>query len=196
MTLRRGTRSKTVCATIAWVKTADGLYFRREDYAPFWVRVLVDVIDILTFGALCSALMIPVLVIAPFNRMTVNLILLMFVALAFLYFVIVKRSRFRTLGYRVGRVRIVALNGQTPGYTALTLRMMFGILGPLNWLLDLIWLSNDTNRQALRDKFANTYVVKAKAQSAGNGRIVFRHYDILCYNCLFREVDAKPERDI
>lgn len=171
------------------------MYFRREDYAPFWLRVLVDVIDVLTFGALCSALMIPVLVIAPFSRITVNLILLMLVVIAFFYFVIVKRSRFRTLGYRVGRVRIVALDGQTPGYAALTLRMMFGMLGPLNWLLDLIWLSNDTNRQALRDKFANTYVVKVNAQAAGIGRIVFRHYDILSYNCLFREVEANPIRE-
>jgi uncharacterized RDD family membrane protein YckC len=177
------------------MKIADGVYFRRKDYAPFWLRVLVDVIDLFTFGTLCSALIIPVLLIAPLSRMTLNLILLMLVAIAFLYFVIVKRSRFRTLGYRVGRVRIVALDGQTPGYTALTLRMMFGMLGPLNWLLDLIWLSNDTNRQALRDKFANTYVVRVNAQAAGSGRIVFRHYHILSYNCLFREVEAGPERE-
>lgn len=184
-----------VCATIGWMKTADGVYFRREDYAPFWVRLLVDVIDVLMFGALCSALTIPVLITAPFNRTTVNLILLMFVAIAFFYFVILKRSRFRTLGYRVGRVRIVALNGQTPGYAALTLRMMFGMLGPLTWLIDLTWLLNDTNRQALRDKFAKTYVVKARAEVAGTGRIVFRYYDILGYNCLFREVEAYPERN-
>ena len=57
----------------------------------------------------------------------------------------------------------------------------------------LIWLSNDSNRQAMRDKFAYTYVVKVKAQAAGNGRIVFRHYEILFYNCLFREVEANPE---
>jgi hypothetical protein len=87
------------------------------------------------------------------------------------------------------------LDGQAPGYTALTLRMMFGILGPLNWLLDLLWLSNDTNRQALRDKFANTYVVKLNAQAAGSGRIVFREYHVLFYNCLFREVEAIPERE-
>jgi hypothetical protein len=71
---------------------------------------------------------------------------------------------------------------------------MFGLLGPLNWLLDLVWLSSDAHRQALRDKFANTYVVKVQAQPAGRGKIVFRSYEILFYNCLFREVEANPNQ--
>ena len=70
----------------------------------------------------------------------------------------------------MGRVRIVALNG------------------PPAWLL------NDTNRQAVREKSAETYVKKAKAQVAGTGRIVFRYHDNPCYNCLFREVEANSER--
>ncbi len=173
----------------------NGVYFRREDYASFWVRLLVDLTDLLTFGALCSALVIPVIALAPFSRTTLNLILLICLSIAFFYFVVLKRSRFRTLGYRLGRVRIVALDGQVPGYGALISRLMFGVLGPLNWLMDLIWLSNDANRQALRDKFANTYVVKAKAQAAGQGRIVIRHYEIFFYNFLFREVEVSREGD-
>jgi len=31
---------------------------------------------------------------------------------------------------------------------------MTGALGPQYWLLDLIWLSGDWHRQALRDKLA------------------------------------------
>ena len=30
---------------------AEGVYFRHEDYAPFWVRGLMEVIDLLVFGA-------------------------------------------------------------------------------------------------------------------------------------------------
>ena len=177
------------------MKLADGVYFRREDYASFWLRVLVDLIDLVTFGALCGALVIPVEVLFPPDRALLNLMVLMTVAIALSYFVILKRSRFRTLGYRLGRVKIVALDGQVPGYMALTLRLMFSMLGPVNWLLDLIWLSNDANRQALRDKFANTYVVNVNAQPAGTGSVVFRHYHILVYNCMFREVLVTSEAE-
>jgi uncharacterized RDD family membrane protein YckC len=172
------------------MKTETGVYFRREDYASFWVRVLVDLIDLLAFGVLSVALTIPVLAIFPVNKSILNAVMLILVAVALFYFVILTRSRFRTLGYRVGRVRIVGLDNLVPSYGSLLLRLSFGMLGPLNWLLDLIWLSNDANRQALRDKFARTYVIKANAQPAGYGRILFCHYSISTYNFLFQEVEA------
>jgi len=177
------------------MKGAEGVYFRHEDYAPFWVRVLVDVLDFLVFGALCVALIVPLLMVFPSGRSTARAIFLTWGVIAFLYFAVLKRSSFRTLGYRAGRVRIVGLDGRRPSYWSLIVRFMFGMLGPLNWPIDLIWLTNDVHRQALRDKFANTYVVRATAQSGGVGRIVFRQYDILFYNFLFREVEIGPEPD-
>ena len=65
----------------------------------------------------------------------------------------------------------------------------------VTWLPDLIWIFGDANRQPLRDKLANTYVVKANAQAAGQGRIIFRYYSICLSNCLFREVEVKRERN-
>jgi uncharacterized RDD family membrane protein YckC len=172
------------------VKTQEGVYFRREDYASFWVRVLVDLIDLAAFTVVSVALTFAVLLIFRFDRTIFNVVLLIWLVLALSYFVILKRSRFRTLGYRVGRVRIVGLDGLPPSYLSLILRLSFAMLGPLNWLLDLTWLSDDANRQALRDKFAKTYVIKKNAQPAGNGRMIFRYYSICFYNCLFQEVEA------
>jgi uncharacterized RDD family membrane protein YckC len=185
--------SHCLVAALEWptMKAANGVYFRREDYAPFWLRVLVDVIDLLVFLALCVAFAIPIVAISPANRTTFNLLLTTFAAVAFSYFVLLKRSSYRTLGYRLARLKIVGIDGQPPSYPALILRTMFGFLGPLNWLLDLAWISNDTNRQSLRDKFTDTYVVKMAAQAAGHGRIVVRHYHILSYNFMFREVEAQ-----
>lgn len=181
-----------LCDIIASVKSALGVYFRREDYAPFWLRLLVDVIDLLAFGSMCAALTAAVAIVIPVSRSMVNLILLAWVATAFSYFVILKRSRFRTLGYRLGRIRIVGLDGQPPTYFSLSLRLMFAIFGPLNWLVDLAWLSGDAHRQALRDRFASTHVVKEKSQPVGQGKVVFNYYDIFFYNCLFREVEVDP----
>jgi uncharacterized RDD family membrane protein YckC len=172
------------------------VYFRREDYASFWLRVLVDLIDFAVIGTAWAGLIVLSAVIDDsFTKTTFDLLLLALAAMAILYFVVLKRSRFRTLGYRVGRVRIVGLNGDTPSYFALLMRLMFATLGPFNWFLDLVWLSNDAHRQALRDKFANTYVIKAKAQPAGWGRIILRRYEILVINVLFREVVVEAQED-
>ena len=167
-----------------------GVYFRLEDYASFWVRAIVDVIDFFILGAFCAGLAIVMLMILPPDRSTVDLILLASSAAGNLYFVVLKHSRLRTLGYRVGRVRIVGLDGNPPSYNSLVWRWLFGLLGPLNWL-DSIWLCNDKHRQALRDKFAGTYVVKADARPAGKGKIVFRLYEISLYNFMFREVQVE-----
>ena len=138
------------------MKVEKGVYFRREDYASFLVRLLVNVVDAMVFGALCITIAAVLASIFREGRSTFNLFFLAWMTAAFFYFVILKRSRFRTPGYRLGRVRIVGLDGRVPSHWSLFLRLLFGGLGPLNWVLDLIWLTSDTNRQALRDKFANT----------------------------------------
>ena len=37
------------------MKLTTGVYFRREDYAPFWLRLLIDTIDFLMAGMFCLA---------------------------------------------------------------------------------------------------------------------------------------------
>ncbi len=167
---------------------ASGVYFRREDYAPFWRRVLVLAIDLTVFVTVSLLTALPLTFLPVSMAATFNLMLLNTVEVAFFYFVVLKRSKFRTLGYRVARVRIVSPNGEAPDYPSMFLRLMFGTLVPFHWL-NWIWLTNDSHRQTLHDKVANTYVVKANAQAVGKGRIVLRYYEISGYNYLFREID-------
>jgi hypothetical protein len=68
--------------------------------------------------------------------------------------------------------------------------MFFLVFGPLNYLMDILWLSSDAHRQALRDKFTQTYVVRKNAQPAGTGKLIYRYYEIFGYNFLFREIEA------
>ena len=141
-------------AKLSEMIASTGVYFLREDYAPFWVRLLVDVIDFTVFGVFCAVLAVAIISIFP-NGSPRDLLFLTFVVAGNLYFIVLKRSRFRTVGYRVGRVKIVGLDGQLPSYQMLCLRSAFGLLGPLNWL-DSIWLFNNRHRQALRDAFTGT----------------------------------------
>jgi uncharacterized RDD family membrane protein YckC len=163
--------------------TVTGIYFRTEDYAPLWRRFLIDIIDGLTVGIVCAAI-----TAALWGLGSSSLILCVWATVFFSYFVVLKRSKFRTVGYRVGGVRIVGLNGEAPSIGSLTLRLSFMLLGPMNYLVDVMWLSTDLQRQALRDKLAHTYVVRKAAQPIGKGKVAHRYCHILGYNFLFREV--------
>ena len=163
---------------------AVGQYFRLEDYAPVWLRLLIDSIDLITVAAVTvvmAAVLLP--------SLSKNAFLLLCVAVWCCYFVLLKRSHLGTVGYRIGRVRIVGLDGKTASLSALTLRFVFMAIGPLNYLFDILWLSTDTHRQALRDKFANTYVVRKRAEPIGAGKLIYRYYHIFGYNFLFREIE-------
>jgi len=130
------------------VNSADGVYFRRDDYASFWLRLLVDVIDFLVFGTVCLALAVSVLLVFRHTRTILNLTFATCSALAFCYFVVLKRSTVGTLGFRIGKVKVVGIDGRRADWFGLIVRLLFGVLGPLNWLMDLLWLSGDTHRQS------------------------------------------------
>jgi len=73
---------------------------------------------------------------------------------------------------------------------------MFAAFGPFNMLLDLFWIPGDTHRQALRDKFAQTYVVKRTAQIEGKGKMTHNYYDILGWSLFFSEVEVPGKKNI
>jgi uncharacterized RDD family membrane protein YckC len=116
------------------------------------------------------------------------------IGFGFVYLVLLKRSRFRTLGYMLGRIRIVSIHGERPSIWSLTIRALFAFFGPFNMLIDVIWLTNDERRQALRDKFAHTYVIRDRAVPLGHGAIVYTTYTIFGTNFLFAEVSSNRPR--
>src|SRR6266581_1792084 len=97
-----------------------GVYFRRADYAGFWRRLLIDMIDVVVAGSGCLALFIPIFVIweIPVGKMSLDLLLAIGTVVAFCYFVVLKRSKAGTVGYRVGGVRIVGMDGQVASWWA------------------------------------------------------------------------------
>lgn len=174
----------------------EGVYFRREDYASFWRRVLVDIVDFIVAGLLWLLLTAAALAVLPVQDWIPELIMVLAILTTLGYFVVLKRSRFRTAGYRLGRVTLVGLNGLPASWGTLMLRASFAALGPFNWFLDLAWLFDDRHRQALRDKIAQTYVIKLGAEPAGRGRLVYRYWEICGYNLLVREVVVESEAHV
>lgn len=166
---------------------SQGVFFATKDYLGFWRRFLTSVIDIL--AVLGSAVVISAVPIAylPENRSALAFLGIL-VIVAFSYQVVLKRSRVRTLGYRLFSARIVSLSGDTPSVFQMIERLLFVLLGPLNYLIDLLWLSGDDDRQSIRDKWAATYVVHIDATPEGTGPIIMARYGLLGANVVFPEV--------
>jgi uncharacterized RDD family membrane protein YckC len=166
-----------------------GVYYARGDYAGFWRRLMVDAIDftLLLVVVVTTALSL-VLILPNGERLLLHVLFWSGIAFGFVYLVLLKHSRFRTLGYLVGGIRIVSIQGQRPSIWSLTIRALFAFFGPLNMLVDIMWVTSDERRQALRDKFAHTYVIRDRAIPMGLGAIVYARYTILGANFLFAEV--------
>jgi uncharacterized RDD family membrane protein YckC len=139
-----------------------------------------------------AAAAIPIGLFAPLLQY--RLLPLLASALWLGYFVLLKWSRVGTLGYRVGSVRLINLRGDRPGLLAVALRACFMLLGPVNYLLDLVWLGGDDHRQALHDKFAQTYVVRSGASPVGDAPVRTIAYNFAAATLLFSEVRVPVER--
>lgn len=170
-------------------RPAQGVYYSLDDYAGFWRRLLVDIIDFTLLLVVTLTITLGSALILPTAEQVLPRVLFWSgLALGFVYLVLLKHSRFRTLGYLVGGIRIVSIHGERPSLWSLTIRALFALFGPFNVLIDILWLTNDERRQALRDKLAHTYVIRERALPLGHGVIVYTTYTIFGWNLLFAEV--------
>jgi uncharacterized RDD family membrane protein YckC len=168
------------------------VWFFPSDYVGFWPRLAVELADSVVIVILLLVVTITVALLDPAEELSDSMLTVLVTCCAVViygYFVVLKRSGFNTLGYRLTRVRIVDAYGRPPGLGALTLRLSFGLLGPFNVILDMLWIPSDRHKQALRDKFAHTYVVKASAEPAGPARVVFRTYYVMGMSFVFQDVE-------
>ena len=163
------------------------VYYRDEDHLGVWLRLLIDAIDTTVAVTLSIIPSIFAAYLLPRSLQFLG-VLLAWTVVWIGYFVVLKGSRFRTLGYVIAGARVVNLRGERPRYLALFARLMFVIFGPGNFLLDLLWVSSDPSRQALRDKFAHTWVVRKNAAPAGAARIVYPVYTTFGWTLMLAEV--------
>jgi uncharacterized RDD family membrane protein YckC len=114
-----------------------------------------------------------------------------FAVFCYLYLAVLARSRFGTLGYTLASVQVLDLSGMRPSLACMSFRTVFAVLGPINALLDVIWLGGDSHRQALRDKLAGTYIIRKGAVPGGEGPQ--RHVLVwfLTYSFVVREVGKR-----
>ena len=143
----------------------EGVYFAPSDYPRFWRRLLAFVID-------CFLLLILFSVAAaihgadPESNESHPLLLASLVTLTWIYFTVIKASRFRTLGYRLLGLRIVTLRGGKPSFFQMSIRKTFFVFGSL---IEVFWVL--AHRQWLGDQVVQLIVVRNRAKPIGSGRI-------------------------
>ena len=172
---------------------AEGVYYRRQDYAGLWRRLLAASVDafVIVTGLIAAVLIGEALADSVFVGFMTWLVL------SLAYLVICKRTRVRTLGYRLAGMRLVDIRGGAPHSLRVTFRLLFALMGGYSstlGLIDFFWITGDDDRQTLRDKLAQTYVIRAGAQPAGRGPIVYEVYHMLAWTLYLPEVRRTSRR--
>jgi uncharacterized RDD family membrane protein YckC len=67
--------------------------------------------------------------------------------------------------------KILHISGKKPSLLCMTYRLLFWIIGPVNILADLAWVSLNREKRTLRDSLCDTIVVKKKAIPISNSEI-------------------------
>ena len=147
------------------------VYYDIHDCAGFWRRAASLVVDLVAI-ALITIFFLWVLSTVGLVSMDVDptpRTLALLCVPAYVYLTVLKRSSVRTPGYWLTGLRIVDLKGRPPSMFTMSLRLAWWLLGPINPILDFLYLSEDEQRQTIRDKLMGTLVVKVAAHPAGHG---------------------------
>lgn len=174
----------------------DGVLFQKGDYAGLLKRTLVIVIDTIVLWLAWVAVAWTWYGIIRPGEEPLSEASWSWLAVVYLYLAICKPSRLRTVGYWVAGVRIVDFRGNSPGFLRMTFRFLLWIVGPVNLVVDWLWLGGDKHKQSLRDKFAGTYVVRSRAEPIGTSSRRTAYYNFFGVTLMFAEVQplaASPE---
>ncbi|OZG71638.1 hypothetical protein BTA51_20390 [Hahella sp. CCB-MM4] len=140
-----------------------GVVYEEEDYAGFWRRLLTLLVDLFIVWSLVFV-GFKLDVWANNHEYYDDLYCSYFsLALAYFYLTTMKASSFGSIGQRLTNTRIETIFGSRPGQMRMTLRLLFWLLGPVNFLTDLFFITVVKERRAIRDCFCNTIVVKRSA---------------------------------
>src|SRR5690606_17198760 len=82
---------------------------------------------------------------------------------AYIYLTFVKASSFGTFGQRFTKTRIETIYGERPSQARMTLRLLYWVFGPINFVTDLVFMLAIKERRSIRDCFCNTIVVRQNA---------------------------------
>jgi uncharacterized RDD family membrane protein YckC len=166
-----------------------GVMYAKADYAGFIRRMLIGMVDGLVFVLLLIPWFAFVIIFLDTNDAVVQKITwIVAVILSVWYLALLKRSKYRTVGYVLMGVKIVNLQGEKPSVFKMILRLFLPFLGPFTFYIDLLWITSENTKQTLRDKYVGTYVVNKNAVPIRQGRLHAVTLGIMSWSLMYREV--------
>ncbi len=145
-------------------KEKTGVVFNENDYAGMPSRIIIIILDLI---------MVSIVFVAGYsldsylyesyytNSFANSLFISLFIS--YLYLTVIKASKIGTLGQLVTNTKIIHINGKKPNIFTMTYRLIFWVLGPINFVLDYAWLTLNKERRTIRDSICNTIIVKKDA---------------------------------
>lgn len=166
----------------------DGVYFAAEDYIGLGPRIIIVFVDTVVLVLIVWVLLLLWLYLVGDDGDGMFAGVVAFAG--WLYLVPLKRSVFRTIGYQLMGVKLVNLQGQRPSLLLLTLRSLLWIYccAPVTFLFEFLWCTVDSDRQSIRDRIANTCLVKNNATPIGTGEVHLAYYFSLGYMLTYSHV--------
>jgi uncharacterized RDD family membrane protein YckC len=143
----------------------------QDDRAPFGLRVLATVVDLLVIALVAMAVATVTQVAGADERAVRTVFVGAVLVTSALYgtFMLVRAGEHngQTLGKQIFKVRAVRSDGHGMDVRTAAMREAVGktILGivPFYWIVDSLFPLADARRQAIHDKLAQTFVVTADA---------------------------------
>ena len=170
----------------------EGVYYPATEYAGIGRRLVGLVADLGVILLVGYALLLTLVGDPPHPGEVQNAVLIT-LAFAYIYLTVIKPSRLRSVGYWLTGTKVVTLHGQRPSILRMTFRLLLWALGPFNVVCDLIWMGTSDDRQSLRDVYAGTYVVKARAQPVGRGNIHLARYFAFGFALVYPKVTHRSQ---
>lgn len=169
-----------------------GPLYARDDYPGFFKRLTVDAVD---FSSLILVLLVILLLLFSLDvpERVVDWAYSLWLLSAVVYLGPWKSTGVPTLGYLLFGLKLLDLEGKRPGFWRTMGRAAFLAMGPLNYLVDIFWIHQETlPRQALRDRFCGTYLVRKQAHPVGRGRIRFHVVHLMGTRMVGEILDPLP----
>jgi uncharacterized RDD family membrane protein YckC len=163
----------------------DGVYFKSDDYVGLGPRIVILIVDTLVLVAIVWVIAFAWMgFIGDYIGGFSGIIALV----VWIYSVPLKRSKLRTIGYRLAGAKLVTLKGKRPSLFMLTLRSLLWMFGPWSLFFDWIWCGIDDDRQTIRDRFTSMCLVRNHASPIGSGEIHLAYFNAFGYSLAYPHV--------
>jgi len=145
-----------------------GVKFEDDAYLGLFSRLLLVIVDsFIAFIVLIIGISIDLWLIDTTSNYDSYYATYSSMLVIYIYLTSLKTSKFGTLGQFFTKSKILTIYGEKPTQLKMSFRLFIWVLGPFNFISDLVFLTMIKEKRTLRDCYCDTIVVKKCAEPIG-----------------------------